>query len=152
MCVHPTFFDFDDVGMIETGHEIDLAPNAGQIVRIFDARLLDCLDRHLLILTLVDGQFHLAVRALAQRLLEVKPAVQGFTLRLMSVHVAAAAAARVLLRRGWRGGRLTETVQTAQAGPVLIARARTGVSIGSARLQPSKTRERERVRDRRAVI
>lgn len=48
-----TFFDFDDIRMIETGHEIDLSSNSRQIVWILDARLLDGFNRHFFILTFI---------------------------------------------------------------------------------------------------
>ena len=88
--------------MIQTGHEIDLSSDASEIVRILDARLLDRLDCHLFILAFVDGQLHFAVRALAQRLLELEPAVQGFAWLLLARRVAAAAAARLFVGRGRR--------------------------------------------------
>ena len=48
-----TFFDFDDVRMVETGHEIDFPANPRQIVWILDPRLLDGFNRHFFILTFI---------------------------------------------------------------------------------------------------
>ena len=61
--------------MIEGGHEINLAPNPCQIVRVLNARFLDCFDRHLFILAFIQGEFHLAVGALAQGLFKFESTV-----------------------------------------------------------------------------
>lgn len=66
----------NNIRMLHAAHDLDFAPNAHQICVRRDLALFDRLDGHLLAGLLVDAQLHLAVRALAQFLDDVKALAQ----------------------------------------------------------------------------